>query len=159
MLCRGWLTRLIRTCNHPEERLLTIFDQYLAKLVVGWILQKGNVVTDWTDDERIRFATTHRAMPDNQLIWGAHTKIKYGKEHSPRGRECECSQEERSTSITKRLVFPSTRFAIKRAVIEFWSVSFNRMITTFCRRGSVCASLSEASRCCRKLLVSNCHLI
>jgi hypothetical protein len=88
-------------------------------------------------------------MPDNQLIWGAHTKIKYGKELSPRGRECECSQEERSTFITKRLVFPSTRFAIKRAVIEFWSVSFNRMITTFCRRGSVCASLSEASRCCR----------
>ena len=34
----------------------------------------------------------------------AHTKIKYGKELSPRGRECECSQEERSTSITKQLV-------------------------------------------------------
>jgi hypothetical protein len=56
---------------------------------------------------------------------GAHTKrkFKYGKELSPRGLECECTQEERSTSITKQLVFP-TRFAVKRAVIEFWSVFF-----------------------------------
>jgi hypothetical protein len=39
---------------------------------------------------------------------GAHTKrkFKYGKELSPRGLECECTQEERSTSITKELVFP-----------------------------------------------------
>jgi hypothetical protein len=29
--------------NHTD-RQLTIFDQYLAKLVVGWILQKGNFV-------------------------------------------------------------------------------------------------------------------
>jgi hypothetical protein len=38
---------------------------------------------------------------------GAHTKrkFKYGKELSPRGLECECTQEERSTSITKQLVF------------------------------------------------------
>ena len=37
---------------------------------------------------------------------GAHTKrkFKYGKELSPRGLECECTQKERSTSITKRLV-------------------------------------------------------
>ena len=56
---------------------------------------------------------------------GAHTKrkFKYGKELSPRGLECECTQKERSTSITKQLVFP-TRFAVKRAVIEFWSVFF-----------------------------------
>jgi hypothetical protein len=40
-------------------------------------------------------------------IWGAHTKrkFKYGKERSPRGLECECTQKERSTSITKQLVF------------------------------------------------------
>jgi hypothetical protein len=40
-------------------------------------------------------------------IWGAHTKRKftYGKERSPRGLECECTQKERSTSITKQLVF------------------------------------------------------
>jgi hypothetical protein len=38
---------------------------------------------------------------------GCHTKgkFKYGKELSPRGLECECTQEERSTSITKQLVF------------------------------------------------------
>ena len=38
---------------------------------------------------------------------GAHTKQKFkcGKELSPRELECECTQEERSTSITKRLVF------------------------------------------------------
>ena len=38
---------------------------------------------------------------------GAHTKrkFKYGKELSPRELECECTQEERSTSITKQLVF------------------------------------------------------
>ena len=38
---------------------------------------------------------------------GAHTKrkFKYGKELSPRGLECECTQKERSTSITKQLVF------------------------------------------------------
>jgi multidrug efflux pump subunit AcrB len=38
---------------------------------------------------------------------GAHTKrkFKYGKERSPRGLECECTQKERSTSITKQLVF------------------------------------------------------
>jgi len=40
-------------------------------------------------------------------IRGAHTKrkFKYGKERSPRGLECECTQKERSTSITKQLVF------------------------------------------------------
>jgi hypothetical protein len=39
--------------------------------------------------------------------WGAHTKwkFKYGKERSPRGLECECTQEELLTSITKQLVF------------------------------------------------------
>jgi hypothetical protein len=38
---------------------------------------------------------------------GAPTKrkFKYGKELSPRGVECECTQKERSTSITKQLVF------------------------------------------------------
>ena len=40
-------------------------------------------------------------------VGGVHTKrkFKYGKELSPRGLECECTQEERSTSITKQLVF------------------------------------------------------
>jgi hypothetical protein len=40
-------------------------------------------------------------------IWGAQTKrkFKYGQEPSPRGLECECTQKERSTSITKQLVF------------------------------------------------------
>ena len=55
---------------------------------------------------------------------GAHTKrkFKYRKEQlSSSGLESECIQEERSTSITKQLV-SSTRFAVKRAVIEFWSV-------------------------------------
>ena len=39
-----------------------------------------------------------------KATWGAHTKrkFKYGKELSPRGREGECTQKERSTSITKR---------------------------------------------------------
>ena len=32
-------------------------------------------------------------------------KFKYGKELSPRRLEGECPQEERSTSITKQLVF------------------------------------------------------
>jgi len=56
---------------------------------------------------------------------GAHTKrkFKYGRELSPRGLECECTQKERSTSITKQLVFQYP-FAVKRAVIEFWSVFF-----------------------------------
>jgi hypothetical protein len=42
-----------------------------------------------------------------KATWGAHTKrkFKYGKELSPRGREGECTQKERSTSITKQLVF------------------------------------------------------
>ena len=31
-------------------------------------------------------------------------KFKHGKELSPRGLECECTQEVRSTSITKQLV-------------------------------------------------------
>jgi hypothetical protein len=35
----------------------------------------------------------------------------------------KASHEERSTSITKQLVF-QYRFAVKRAVIEFWSVFF-----------------------------------
>ena len=35
----------------------------------------------------------------------AYRKFKYGKERSPRGLECECTQKERSTSITKQLVF------------------------------------------------------
>jgi monoamine oxidase len=41
------------------------------------------------------------------LFRGAHTKRKksYGKELSARGVECECTQKERSTSITKQLVF------------------------------------------------------
>src|SRR5260370_13913505 len=41
-------------------------------------------------------------------VGGVHTKrkFKYGKELSPRGLECECTQEERSTSIIKQLVFP-----------------------------------------------------
>jgi hypothetical protein len=40
-------------------------------------------------------------------ITGPHTKrkFKYRKELSPRGLECECAQKERSTSITKQLVF------------------------------------------------------
>ena len=42
---------------------------------------------------------------------GAPTKrkFKYGKELSPRGLECECAQKERSTSITKQLVFQYPR--------------------------------------------------
>jgi hypothetical protein len=40
------------------------------------------------------------------------------------GRSARARREERSTSITKQLVFSSTRFAVKRAVIEFWSVFF-----------------------------------
>jgi len=38
---------------------------------------------------------------------GAHTKrkFKYGKELSPRGLECECTQQERSTSITSSWSF------------------------------------------------------
>jgi DNA-binding beta-propeller fold protein YncE len=51
-------------------------------------------------------------------------KFKYGKELSPRRLECESTQEERSTSITKQLVFQYPFFAVKRAVIEFWSVFF-----------------------------------
>jgi hypothetical protein len=35
----------------------------------------------------------------------AYRKFKYGKERSPRGLECECTQKERSTSITKQLDF------------------------------------------------------
>jgi len=56
---------------------------------------------------------------------GAHTKrkFKYAKELFPRGLEGECTQKERSTSITKQLVF-HTGFAVKRAEIEFWSVFF-----------------------------------
>jgi hypothetical protein len=34
-------------------------------------------------------------------------KFTYGKELSPRGLEGECTHEERSTSITKQLVFQS----------------------------------------------------
>jgi hypothetical protein len=33
----------------------------------------------------------------------------YAKELSPRGLECECAQKERSTSITKQLVFQYPR--------------------------------------------------
>ncbi len=32
-------------------------------------------------------------------------KFKYSKELSPHGLECKCTQEERSISITKQLVF------------------------------------------------------
>jgi hypothetical protein len=48
-----------------------------------------------------------RSVPSFDVDRGAHTKrkFKYGKEPSPRGLECECTQEERSTSITKQLVF------------------------------------------------------
>jgi hypothetical protein len=42
-------------------------------------------------------------------------------------QNAKTSHEERSTSITKQLVF-HTRFAVKRAVIEFWSVYFSWMI-------------------------------
>ena len=42
---------------------------------------------------------------------GPHTKrkFKYSKELFPRGLECECAQEEGSTSITKQLVFQYPR--------------------------------------------------
>jgi len=53
--------------------------------------------------------TSHETFSgaEDFTYWGAHTKrqFKYGKELSPRGLEGECTQEERSTSITKQLVF------------------------------------------------------
>ncbi len=60
--------------------------------------------------------TSHETFSgaEDFTCWGAPTKrqFKYGKELSPRGLECECTQEERSTSITKQLVFPYPRVSI-----------------------------------------------
>src|ERR1700746_2155855 len=54
--------------------------------------------------------------------WGAHTKRKFkdDKELSPRGVECECTQKERSTSITKQLVvqYPFCRKTSCNRVLE-----------------------------------------
>jgi hypothetical protein len=54
---------------------------------------------------------------------GAHTKrkFKYGKELSPRGLECEALRRNAQPPSQSSWSF-STRFAVKRAVIEFWSV-------------------------------------
>ena len=53
---------------------------------------------------------------------GAHRKrkFKYGKELSPRGLECECTQKQRSTSMTKQLVFqyPFCRKASSDRILE-----------------------------------------
>jgi hypothetical protein len=53
-------------------------------------------------------ASSRCSNEGQRLFRGAHTKrkFKYGKELSPHGVECECTQKERSTSITKQLVFP-----------------------------------------------------
>jgi hypothetical protein len=86
----------------------------------GWDLERykcdGSLALDQRDCREAlrqnRSRRTYGGLPPRRGFCGerpfgvrARRKFKYGKELSSRGLECESTQEERSTSITKQLVF------------------------------------------------------